>query len=242
MWNTCCVVRRKENFRTTKVKVKLLQHFMHTFTLACKTHFVAQTSAPAPDSDLRIHARSQMLSVSPDAFPPCVNMKKPGKDEKEKNNLLIYLKYICNIDSLKESRFDSKGWGEGSAHRHGIALPVQWVWQCSSHIHICTSHLGCLRTVPLSQEIANGRLVQSFLFIKKLGHRCRSPFKQVVHNQVLYTLHRENERLELFENHYAYTQRLGKNFSDWKSKKHVCTFGLKWRRIFEVLRFQMYVF
>lgn len=119
MWNTCWWGdRRIHIIRTTKVKVKLLQLFTHAFTLACKMYFVTQTSAPAPDSDQRIHARSQMLSVSPDAFPPCVNMKR--RDEKEKNTLSIYLKYICNTESLKESRF---GLGRGECSQ---------TWSCSS--------------------------------------------------------------------------------------------------------------
>lgn len=60
---------------------------------------MTQTSAPAPDSDLRIHVGPQMLLVSQDAFPPCVNIKKSGDDQKEKNNLLIYLKCIIKLQA-----------------------------------------------------------------------------------------------------------------------------------------------
>ncbi len=51
-------------------------------------------------------------------------------------------------------------------------------------------------TVPFSQEVANGSLVQSLLFVKKLSHRLCSPFQQAIVNQVMDTL-KEGEYLEI---------------------------------------------
>lgn len=53
---------------------------------------------------------------------------------------------------------------------------------------VIISQLRGLCAVPFSQEVADGGLVQSFFFVKKLGHRLCSPFQQVVLNQVMDTL------------------------------------------------------
>ncbi|TNN52861.1 hypothetical protein EYF80_036961 [Liparis tanakae] len=43
-------------------------------------------------------------------------------------------------------------------------------------------------TVPFSQEVPDGGLVQSVLFVKELGHRLRSPLQQLVLHQVDHAL------------------------------------------------------
>lgn len=120
--------------------------------LACRSYFVTQTSAPAPDSGLRIHADPRRLSVPPGASPPCVKIKE------------IIIK--CEVS-------------------------------CSSYMFL--SKYVC--TVPFSQEVADGGLVQSLLFVKKLGHRLCSPFQQVIFNQVMDTLKEgEGGKSDLYEN------------------------------------------
>ena len=46
----------------------------------------------------------------------------------------------------------------------------------------------CVSTVPFSQEVADGRLVQSLFFVEKLGHRLRPPLQEVVLHQVVDSL------------------------------------------------------
>lgn len=53
---------------------------------------------------------------------------------------------------------------------------------------LMTSVCVCVSTVPFSQEVADGRLVQSLFFVEKLGHRLRPPLQEVVLHQVVDSL------------------------------------------------------
>lgn len=59
---------------------------------------------------------------------------------------------------------------------------------------------SCVCTIPLSEEISYGSLVQSLLFVQKLCHWLCLPFQQAIFNQVLNTLqHRKDGKLDLNE-------------------------------------------